>query len=54
MDTLYPEVRRITNPHGYYVDLSDELRELKYRMIDEVKSDAKGKVKGIKRTNRVN
>ena len=54
METLYPEVRRITNPHGYYVDLSDELRELKYRMIDEVKSDAKGKVKRIKRTNRVN
>ena len=31
--TLYPEVRRITKPHGYYVDLSDNLRNLKNDLI---------------------
>ena len=25
MKTIYPEVRRITNPHIYYVDLSEKL-----------------------------
>ena len=44
MNTLYPEVRRITNPHVYYVDLSDELRELKTNMINEVR-DPNGKAK---------
>ena len=39
METLYPEVRRIINPHVYYVDLSDELRELKYNMINEVRNN---------------
>lgn len=34
-ETLYPEVTRITKPHGYYVDLSDELRELKNELIKE-------------------
>lgn len=32
-ETLYPEVRRIMNPHGYYVDLTDKLRELKEELI---------------------
>ena len=32
-DTLYPEVTRLLNPHEYYVDLSDKLRELKENMI---------------------
>ena len=46
METLYPEVRRIINPHVYYVDLSDELRELKYNMINEVRNhDAKKRVR---------
>ena len=30
---LYPEVRRIIKPHGYYVDLSDKLRNLKNDLI---------------------
>ena len=34
-ETLYPEVTRITKPHGYYVDLSDELKELKNELIKE-------------------
>ena len=32
-ETLYPEVRRIINPHEYYVDLTNRLRELKEELI---------------------
>ena len=31
--TLWPEVKRFDNPHNYYVDLSDELMELKDTML---------------------
>ena len=31
--SLYPEVTRLNKPHGYYVDLSDKLRELKEELI---------------------
>ena len=33
-NTLYPEVTRINNPHEYYVDLSDVLRETKNELIN--------------------
>ena len=33
--TMWDEVLRFENPHNYYVDLSDELWELKNRMIEE-------------------
>lgn len=36
-NTFYPEITRIETPHGYYVDLSDKLRILKNKMIDEHK-----------------
>jgi nicotinate phosphoribosyltransferase len=32
-EALYPEVRRIINPHEYYVDLTNRLRELKEELI---------------------
>ncbi len=32
--TLHPGDRRIQNPHEYYVDLTDKLRELKKELID--------------------
>lgn len=32
-ETLWPEVKRFDNPHNYYVDLSDELMELKDTML---------------------
>ena len=32
-NSLYPEVTRLNKPHGYYVDLSDKLRELKEELI---------------------
>ena len=38
MKTLYPEVKRIENPHGYYVDLTRRLLELKKQLILEAKS----------------
>lgn len=31
--SLYPEVTRISKPHGYYVDLTNKLRELKEELI---------------------
>ncbi len=38
MKTLYPEVKRSSNPHGYYVDLTRKLLELKKALILEAKS----------------
>lgn len=35
LETMWDEVLRFENPHNYYVDLSDELWELKNRMIEE-------------------
>ncbi len=35
VERLWPEVRRFENPHGYYVDLSEELMALKDRMLSE-------------------
>ena len=32
-NSMYPEVTRINKPHEYYVDLSDDLRELKNYLI---------------------
>ena len=32
-DTLYPEIKRLENPHEYYVDLTNKLRELKNELI---------------------
>lgn len=32
-DTLYPAIKRLENPHEYYVDLTDRLRELKNELI---------------------
>jgi nicotinate phosphoribosyltransferase len=35
MDTIWDEVKRLRNPHRYYVDLSQRLWDLKYKMIEE-------------------
>lgn len=40
-NTFYREVTRIENPHEYYVDLSDKLRMLKNKMIEEHQGKAK-------------
>jgi nicotinate phosphoribosyltransferase len=34
-NTIYPEIKRLANPHEYYVDLSEELLKLKNDMINE-------------------
>lgn len=33
-DTLYPEIKRLSNPHEYYVDLSEKLLKLKKELIE--------------------
>ena len=33
--TIYPEIKRSSNPHGYYVDLTKKLLELKKQLILE-------------------
>jgi nicotinate phosphoribosyltransferase len=33
--TLWDEIRRLENPHGYYVDLSQALWQLKQDLIRE-------------------
>ena len=33
IDGMWEEVRRFTNPHNYYVDLSQKLWDIKYRML---------------------
>ena len=35
MNTLYPEIKRLENPHEYYVDLSERLLNLKKKLIEE-------------------
>ena len=41
--TIYPEIKRLSNPHEYYVDLSEELLELKNNMINEHREGRKVK-----------
>ena len=35
VDTLWDEVKRFDNPHGYYVDLSEKLWDIKQRLLRE-------------------
>lgn len=35
VDTLWDEVKRFDNPHTYYVDLSQKLWEIKYRLLKD-------------------
>lgn len=44
MKTIYSEIKRALNPHVYYVDLSDELRDVKEKLIYEHKMDSNLKV----------
>ena len=38
IDTMWDEVLRFDNPHEYYVDMSQDLWELKNNMLRDVKS----------------
>lgn len=54
MNTLYPEIKREENPHGYYVDLTIKLLKLKKELLRQAKSnqvDYKQELKLIKRGN---
>ena len=42
MDTLYPEIKRLENPHGYYVDLSEKLLNTKKELIRKYKNKCDG------------
>lgn len=37
VDTLWDEVKRFENPHGYYVDLSQKLWDIKQQLLRESK-----------------
>ncbi len=39
MQTIYPEVKRIHNPHKHYVDLSEKLLNTKKEMIMDIKNN---------------
>ena len=41
--TIYPEIKRLSNPHEYYVDLSEDLLKLKNNMINEHREGRKVK-----------
>ena len=45
--TLYPEIKFATNPHEYYVDLSEKLLALKKQMIKEHTDEVREKQKKI-------
>ena len=46
-ESLYPEVTRVLKPHGYYVDLTDKLRELKNELIKEKRGHQLVKKRGF-------
>lgn len=48
-DTLYPEIKRLSNPHEYYVDLSQKLLELKQKLIEEHRNKSDEPVKRLVR-----
>ncbi len=39
-ETLWPETRRLTNPHKVYVDLSDKLYKIKADLLDKMGQDS--------------
>ena len=39
MDTLWEEVKRFSNPHQYYVDLSQKLWDIKNDLLHKARSD---------------
>ena len=36
LETLWPETRRLINPHRVHIDLSEKLYQLKNRLLDEM------------------
>ena len=48
---MYPEVTRINDPHEYYMDLTDKLRELKNQLIEMHKNKTDKPKQLVKRVN---
>lgn len=46
-ETLYPEIKRSIKPHGYYVDLSKKLLQLKKELLLQYANSEEEKVKTI-------
>ena len=36
VDSLWDEVKRFENPHDYYVDLSRDLWQMKYELLEKI------------------
>jgi len=47
--TLYPEVTRLSNPHEYYVDLTEKLLALKKQLIEQYTNQEEKGVQLVKR-----
>ena len=47
-ETIYPEIKRSANPHGYYVDLTKKLLELKKQLILESRNQKESAKQYIK------
>ena len=39
LETLWPETRRLVNPHRVYVDLSAKLYDVKIQLLDQMSAD---------------
>ena len=37
VDKIWDEVKRFENPHEYYVDLSEKLWNIKYKLLSELR-----------------
>lgn len=47
-ETLYPEIKRLENPHGYYVDLTKKLLNLKKELILSIREQIDNDIKNPK------
>ena len=39
LETLWPETRRLVNPHKVYVDLSAKLYDIKISLLDQMSAE---------------
>ena len=51
-ETLYPEIKRTENPHGYYVDLTKKLLKLKKELILSIRDQIDNNIKNPKLSKR--
>ena len=51
-NTLYPEIKRLSNPHEYYVDLTTKLLKLKKELIAKALGNVEGEKGPVKKITR--